>query len=50
MPITIEGPPDPDAPLPPLWRRLLWFMGLAAAGSAAVAGVAYLLRAAILPD
>lgn len=41
----IEGPPDEgDAPLP--WRvRLIWFVGLAVAGSAATAVFAYALRA-----
>ncbi|MDB5472444.1 MAG: hypothetical protein JWR84_4004 [Caulobacter sp.] len=41
----IEGPPgEDDAPLP--WRiRLMWFAGLAVAGSAATAVVAYALRA-----
>lgn len=45
MPDIIEGPPgEDDAPLP--WHtRLLWFVGLAVAGSAATAVVAYALRA-----
>ncbi len=30
---------------PPLWRRLAWFFGLALAGAALTATVAYLLRA-----
>ena len=32
-----------------LGRRLLWFVGLWAAGSFAVAGVAYLLRLVLRP-
>ena len=41
----IEGPPEEhDTPLP--WRtRLLWFAGLAVAGTTATAVVAYALRA-----
>lgn len=49
MPAIIEGPPDPDAPLAPLWRRLAWFVGLACAATAAVAGVAYAMRALLPP-
>lgn len=45
MPAIIEGPPDPEAPPAPLWRRLAWFLGLALAGAAATAAVAYALRA-----
>ena len=45
MPDIIEGPPDADAPPEPLGRRLVWFAGLAIAGSLAVAAVAYALRA-----
>ena len=46
MPATIEpeGPPEPDAPLPPLHRRLAWFVGLAVAGCGATAAAAYALR------
>ncbi len=46
MPAIIEpiGPPEPGAPPPPLWRRLVWFCGLAAGGTAAVALIAYGLR------
>ncbi len=41
----IEGPPgEGDAP-PPWPKRLMWFVGLALAGSAATAVVAYALRA-----
>lgn len=45
MPDIIEGPPEEGAPPPPLWRRLAWFVGLAVAGMAATAAVAYALRA-----
>lgn len=36
-----------DAPSP-LWKRLLWFVGLWAAGVAAVGAVAFLLRRILL--
>ena len=36
-------------PLPPALRRTLWFLGLWLAGVLAVAAVAYLLRALLLP-
>ncbi|MEO8115152.1 MAG: hypothetical protein ABI655_12265 [Phenylobacterium sp.] len=45
MRAIIERPPDPDAPLAPLWRRLAWFLGLAVAAALATAGFAYLLKA-----
>ena len=45
MPDIIEGPPDADEPRAPLGHRLIWFVGLAVAGSLAVAAVAYALRA-----
>jgi hypothetical protein len=47
MPAIIEPerPPEPGEPLAPLWKRLLWFAGLAAAGSAVTATIAYALRA-----
>ncbi|MCH8686780.1 DUF2474 family protein [Pedomonas mirosovicensis] len=35
--------PPPNPP-PPLWRRLLWFVGLWAASVAVVGAVAYILR------
>ena len=41
----IEPPPEPDAPLAPLWRRVAWFAGIAVAASLATAAVAYLLKA-----
>ena len=47
MPAIIEGPPDADDGRP-VWRKLAWFVGLAAAGAAATAAVAYALRALIL--
>ncbi|HEY3696422.1 DUF2474 domain-containing protein [Phenylobacterium sp.] len=45
MRAIIEPPPDPGAPATPLWKRLAWFFGLAAASMLAVAGAAYLLKA-----
>ncbi|HEX7761247.1 MAG TPA: DUF2474 domain-containing protein [Caulobacteraceae bacterium] len=44
MPAIIEGPPDPGAPLPPLWKRLAWFAGLAVAATLATGAVAYALK------
>ncbi|WGM40499.1 hypothetical protein [Caulobacter sp. NIBR1757] len=41
----IEGPPGEDDAPPPWGKRLIWFVGLALAGSAATAVVAYALRA-----
>lgn len=43
--IEPEPPPEPGAAAAPLWRRLLWFTGLAVAGSAVTATAAYALRA-----
>jgi hypothetical protein len=43
----IEGPPGPDEPERPLHARLLWFAVLWIASLAAVAVVAYGLRALI---
>ena len=47
MPTIIEAPPDPGPPEPPLWSKLAWFVGLAAASGVAVALVAYALKAVI---
>lgn len=44
----IEGPPEAGDPKPPLGRSLLWFAALWVGGLAAVAIVAYALRALIL--
>lgn len=35
---------QPSTPPGPLWKRLLWFVGLWAAGVAVVGSVAYILR------
>jgi hypothetical protein len=40
----IERPPQPGAPLAPLWRRLAWFAGLSLAGAVSTAAVAYGLK------
>lgn len=44
----IEPPPEAGETLAPLWKRLLWFAGLAIGGAMAVAVVAYGLKA-LLP-
>lgn len=44
MRAIIDPPPPPDAPLPPLWKRLVWFGGLAITGAASCAAIAYALR------
>ena len=44
MPAIIEPPPD-GAGSRPLWKRLVWFFGLAVGGALGVAVVAYGLRA-----
>lgn len=49
MPAIIEGPPEPGAPVAPLWRRLAWFVAIAIAAMLATACVAYGLKA-ILPS
>ena len=46
--IEPEGPPGADAAPSPLWRRLAWFVGIALAGSAVTAILAYGLKA-LLP-
>jgi hypothetical protein len=48
MPAIIEGPPEPGAPAPPLWRRLAWFVAIALGAALATALVAYGLKA-LLP-
>jgi len=48
MPAIIEGPPEPNAPSPPLWKRLAWFVGIALASVVMTAAVAYGLKA-LLP-
>ena len=45
MRAIIEPPPEPDAPLGPLWKRLGWFFGLALAATFTTAAAAYALRA-----
>ncbi len=37
-------PPEPDEDTGPLWKRLVWFLGLCVAGIVVVGGVAYTLR------
>ena len=48
MPPIIEGPPEEGAAPRPLGKRLVWFVILWIGGLAAVAAVAYALRALIL--
>ena len=45
----IEGPPEPGAPSPPLWKRLAWFVGLAITACAVTMLAAYAMKA-LLPD
>jgi hypothetical protein len=45
MRAIIEPPPEPGAPLGPLWKRLGWFFGLAVGAALATGAVAYLLKA-----
>ena len=49
MPDIIEGPPEPGAAPPPLWRRLAWFVGLAVSATVVTALLAYAMKA-LLPD
>ncbi len=48
MKVTIEPPPEGDEPLPPLHRRLGWFLGIALASAVGVAVVAYALKALLV--
>src|SRR5436190_779821 len=34
MPAIIEGPPEPGAASAPLWKRIVWFVAIAAAAAA----------------
>lgn len=45
MRAIIEPPPEPGAPLAPLWKRLGWFFALALGAMLTTAAVAYALRA-----
>lgn len=45
----VEGPPEPDAHPPPLWKRLAWFVAIAVAGTCVTAIVAYAMKA-LLPE
>ncbi|MFI4965144.1 MAG: hypothetical protein ACHP9T_07225 [Caulobacterales bacterium] len=45
MRAIIEPPPDPAAPLAPLWKRLGWFAALSVGAALATAAAAYALRA-----
>jgi hypothetical protein len=45
MRAIIEPPPAPGTPLAPLWKRLVWFAGLAIGATLTTAAVAYALRA-----
>ena len=45
MRAIIEPPPNPKDPTGPLWKRLVWFFGLAVAGTVSTMMVAYLLKA-----
>lgn len=39
-----ERSPDSGASLPPLWKRVAWFGGLALTGAASCAAIAYALK------
>ena len=45
---TIEGPPEPGDPKPPLGKRLIWFAALWIGGLVVVAAAAYALRSLIV--
>ena len=44
MRVTIEPPPKEGERLPPLWKRIAWFAGLAITGALSTAGLAYALK------
>jgi hypothetical protein len=46
--IEPEGPPDRQDARAPFWKRLAWFMAIAAGAAAATAAVAWALKA-LLP-
>ncbi|HVZ99001.1 MAG TPA: DUF2474 domain-containing protein [Caulobacterales bacterium] len=48
MPRIIEGPPEGDAPAPPLAKRLGWFVLIWVGSLVAVGAAAYGLRALIM--
>ena len=48
MKVTIEPPPEEGERLPPLHRRLGWFLGIALVSAAGVAVVAYALKALLV--
>ncbi|MES2032541.1 MAG: DUF2474 domain-containing protein [Pseudomonadota bacterium] len=48
MPAIIEPPPRDGEPLPPLWRRIAWFVGIAVVSTVATAVVAYALKALLV--
>lgn len=48
MPPIIEGPPEEGEAPRPLGKRVLWFVALWVGSLAAVAAIAYALRAIIL--
>ena len=45
--IDPQGPANEDDAAAPIWKKIVWFVALAAAGGAATAIVAYVLRAAL---
>ena len=49
MPAIIEpvGPPEENDPKPPLWKQLVWFIGIAVAASLSALLAAYALKAFI---